>query len=263
MSRQSQTWLRLSPLRVTGLAAIVVAVGSLATWAVCPGCIDRSRINNGCEWTGDLGFPLDQGTSAHRAHLVADAHVAEELAIRFADVEHGRRHGIEHHGGLLDGGRVRNDCLSQMFGAIERSHGVTAAEVQVARAGRNATYDAAVAVLFLPMYALVSLVVTRRVGQRFPRDEPLARWVAVCLASVPVSLLGLQGFRLWGAVWEVIRVGNGHMTSIRAASRSAWVHHMDGQMFWGMLLFIAIALCWNCTIMPAHGRTPSPEGQVL
>jgi len=62
------------------------------------------------------------------------------------------------------------------------------------------------------------------------------------MASVAFSFLGLQCLRLWGAVWEVIRVGNGHMTSMRAASQSRWIHHVDGQLIGGILLFWLVAL---------------------
>ncbi|HEX6315734.1 MAG TPA: hypothetical protein VFZ73_12780, partial [Gemmatimonadaceae bacterium] len=71
-----------------------------------------------------------------------------------ADAEHGRRFGVEHHGGLLDGGRVRRECLSRMLHAIERHHGVTPEQVALARGQRNWVFDVAVSVLFLPLYGL-------------------------------------------------------------------------------------------------------------
>ena len=79
-------------LFVSGVVAL--AVMSAAVWATyqkCPGCIDRARANSNCEWTGDTAFALDPLNVAHRRHLVADAHLAEELAVRHADWEFGRR----------------------------------------------------------------------------------------------------------------------------------------------------------------------------
>jgi hypothetical protein len=246
---------RRTPLTLAWLSALVVtAAGSFATYTTCPGCIDRTRINGECEWARETSFRFDSRNEAHRTHLVADAHLAEELAIRYADREHGRRFGIEHHGGLLDDGRVRSECLSRLFQAIERHHRVTSALVATARAGRNPTFDVTVGLLFLPLYAVATIIVSRGVARRFPPDERPARWVAMGLASLAVSLLGLQAFRLWGAVWEVIRVGNGHMTSVRAASRSAWVHHVDGPVLWGMALFLVIAVCW----LRVDARAPEP-----
>jgi hypothetical protein len=221
---------------------VVMAGGAWATYVSCPGCIDRSRINSACEWTGDTAFPIDPRNAAHWEHLVSDAHIAEELAIRHADVEFGRRFGVEHHGGLIEGGRLRRECLSGMLHAIENNHGATSEQVQLARGQRNWTYDVAVSLLFLPLYVLAAVAASRRLSRRFSPDEQFARWVATGMVSVAASCLGLQCLRLWGAVWEVVRVGNGHMTSIRAASRTAWMHHVDGQLIGGILLFWIVAL---------------------
>jgi hypothetical protein len=234
----------MRPARAAWMLGLVVMAGAAgATYATCPGCIDRSRINSTCTWSGDTPFHLDSRNAAHRDHLVADAHLAEELAIRYADVEVGRRFGVEHHGGLLDGGHPRRECLSRMLQAIENDHGATSEQVQLARGGRNRSFDAAVALLFLPLYVLASIAASRRLARRFPPDERFARLVATGLVSVAVSFLGLQCLRLWGGVWETIRVGNGHMTSIRAASQTAWLHHVDNQLPGGVLLFWVVALC--------------------
>jgi hypothetical protein len=223
--------------------AAVVLAGATVTYVRCPGCIPRERINAGCEWTGDTRFALDLQNPAHRAHLVEDAQLAEELGIRYADLEHGRRTGIEHHGGLLDNGRVRNECLSRMFAAIEDHHGVTADQVRVARGRRSPAFDVAVAFLFVPFYSLVVAVVCRGLYRRFSPEDGHARWIASGLASVALAVLGAQCLRLWGAVWEVIRVGNGHMTSIRAASQTVWIkQHPGADIVAGVLLFWLIAL---------------------
>jgi hypothetical protein len=37
-------------------------------------------------------------------------------------------------------------------------------------------------------------------------------------------------------VWEVVRVGNGHMTSIRAATQDRWIHHyVEALMYAGFI----------------------------
>jgi hypothetical protein len=240
------------PAWLVGLVVMAGGVGT--TYVTCPGCIDRSRVNNACEWTGDVVFPIDPQNPAHRVHLVGDAQLAEELAIRYADAEHGRRFGVEHHGGLLEGGRVRNGCLSRMLRAIEVNHQVSAAAVQAARGGRNWIFDAAVSVLFVPLYVLGGIVAGRWVSRRFAADGRLVRWVATALMSVPIGFVGLQCLRLWAAVWEVVRVGNGHMTSIRAASQSRWMHHVDGQLLGAAVLFCLIAL-WCSRSLLSGGDT--------
>jgi hypothetical protein len=220
----------------------VATVGAAATYIECHGCIPRDRINDTCEWTETTRFPLDPGNPEHQAHLVEDAHLAEELGIRYADTEHGRRFGVEHHGGLLENGRVRADCLEKRFRAVETTHDVTPAQVQLARGGRNGTFDFAVALLFVPFYVLGATLASGWLSRRFAADERVAGLIATALVSIAVALAGQQVFRLWAAVWEVIRVGNGHMTSIRAASSSAWVKQYAGvDLLAGVVLFWIVA----------------------
>src|SRR5258706_9480862 len=94
----------------------------LAPWflllVAVPGGIDRSRVNANCEWTGDSSFPIDQQNTAHQQHLVADAQLAEELAIRYADAEHKRLFGYEGHGGLIDNGQLSVGCMATLVDVI-------------------------------------------------------------------------------------------------------------------------------------------------
>ena len=237
----------------------IASVGAVVTYVRCPGCIPRDRVNTACEWTSDTRFPFDSRNPVHQEHLIEDAQLAEELGVRYADAEHGRRFGVEHHGGLIDNGRFRRECLSRMFAAIENNHAVTAEQVRVARGYRNPTFDLAVVLMFLPFYALGATIVCRGISRRFSSTERSVRWVATLLASVVVSLLGLQCFRLWGAIWEVVRVGNGHMASIRAASQTRWVQVYAGADFIaGVVLFWVIALvCYRVMVEtePADGRS--------
>jgi hypothetical protein len=213
---------------------------------------------------GDSAFPIEPQHADHQKHLVGDAHLAEELAIRHADAEHGRRFGVEHHGGLLDGGRLRRECLSRMLHAIENNHGVTSEQVHRARAQRNPRFDLAASLLFLPLYLVVAIAANRWLSRRFSADERVARLVATGMVSVAVSFLGLQSLRLWLGVWEVVRVGNGHMTSIRAASQSRWMHHVDGQLLGGMLLFWLVALCCFRLRSAEHSNeAPRPHSALL
>jgi len=225
------------------LLLLALASSGVATYVRCPGCIPRDRVNKACEWTGDSRFPLESANSAHREHLIADAQLAEDLAIRYADAEFKRRFGSEAHGGLIDNGRFRGECLSRLFDAIENNHDVTPEQVRVARGQRNRAFDLAVGLLFVPFYSLGATIACRWLSRRFSSTERFVGFVATGLASVAVSLLGLQCLRLWGAVWEVVRVGNGHMTSIRAASSSRWNQQYVGADFiGGILLFWLIAL---------------------
>jgi hypothetical protein len=215
---------------------------------------------------GDTKFSLVAGNPAHQRHLIEDAQLAEELGIRYADAEFGRRFGVEHHGGLLDNGRVRGECLSRMFYAIENNHGVTSEQIRVARGQRNQEFDLAVALLFLPLYSLAATIACRSLYRRFSPNEPYVRLAATGLTSLAAAFLGMQCFRFWAAVWEVIRIGNGHMTSIRAASSSRWPQQYGGADFIGcILLFWVIALtCYR--IVSDHEHSPdvrAPRGILL
>lgn len=244
----------------------IASVGGVVTYVRCPGCIPRDRVNDNCEWTENARFPLDLQNTAHQDHLVEDAQLAEELGIRYADAEHGRRFGVAHHGGLLDNGRVRRDCLSQVFQAIQDAHDVTSDQVALARGVRNPTFDLAVVVLFLPLYALGATLACRWLGRRFSSNERYAGLIATGLASIAAALIGLQAFRLWGALWEVVRVGNGHMTSIRMASSSGWVHQFAGADFvGGVLLFwlVAFITAWSFAGDDRSSTLPGSHGILL
>ena len=49
---------------------------------------------------------------------------AEDLSGRYADVEHGRLTGFAGHGGLIDNGRVVQECLAFQSTTIQHTHDV-------------------------------------------------------------------------------------------------------------------------------------------
>lgn len=76
-------------------------------------------------------------------------------AVRYADAEHKRLFGYAGHGGQIGNGRLVNECMARLFSAIEHNHGVSSEQVRVARGERSGTFDAAVWLLFLPVYCVV------------------------------------------------------------------------------------------------------------
>ena len=98
--------------------------------------------------------------------------------------------------------------------------------------------------LFLPFYSLGATVSCRWLSRRFSADERYIRLIATSFASIAVTVLGIQCFRLFGAVWETVRVGNGHMTTMRATSYTRWSQQYVGADFLAaIVLFWLIALC--------------------
>lgn len=213
--------------RFVGRSLLVLLAASAGViWARdCPGCIDRARVNTRCEWTG-------------RGTLLADAQLAEELAIRYADAEFNRQYGSDGHGGLE--GRTRNTCMARLVTAIEQHHGVAAAQIAEARAQRDPIFDAAAALSFVPLYVFGAAIAGRLLDRRFATERPAVKSIAAVLMSVAGSFLGLQVGQLWLGVWETVRVRNGHISVFRAASRTVWTH----QHAW-MLFFAGIVVCWS------------------
>ena len=161
--------MRSFPPWLVFVAVMAVSVG--VNRAICLGCVDRHRGNRTCEWTGDTAFPVDVRNPAHWEHLVGDAQLAEELAIRYADTEFARRYGgAPGHGGLLDQGRVRNGCMNRLVPVIQQSHSVTAEQVERARAGRNPIRDAVVLLLFCPIYVVFARPASRLVENAVPAE---------------------------------------------------------------------------------------------
>ncbi len=226
------------------------------------GCIDRTRVNASCQWTGDTNFPIDLENAVHRQHLVDDAQLAEELAIRFADAEHKRLFGYEGHGGLIGRGRLRERCMATLVEAIERNHAVTAEQVLDARAQRDARFDAAVLLSFVVPYALGAAGVWRLVRRRFSSDTRSVRLAALIVTSCVVGAAALLMFPLWGAVWEFARVGNGHMSSFRAA-RAPWIRHVGELYAGGVVLFCAVAFMYDRMMPDPHVSSDVPSPDVI
>ena len=226
---------------------IAVAAGGAGIYAACPGCVDRHRVNSTCDWvaTGDRAFPIDPGDPSHRRHLVADAQLAEELAIRYADVENKRRYGLEAHGGLVDHGAVRNGCMAELVLAIERNHDVSAAQINEARAYRNPIYFGVTVLLFVPLYGAGSVVAGRFLQRRFSEDGLPVWTVATSLVSVAFSVIGLEGLHLWLSPWQVVRFGNGHVSTFRLSMYNYWTFSYVLSLlaaglavFWGIAIFV-------------------------
>ena len=230
------------------LLVVVIGFGVGVTRVICPGCVDRHRGNRACEWTADSSFPIETGNPVHREHLVADAQLAEELAIRYADTQYARRFGgAPGHGGLLEGGRVRDDCLNRLAVAIEQHHGVTAQQVEIARTGRNPIFDSVVLLLFLPIYVVFAGPACRLVENVIPAEARVGRLLAFGGASVVVSALGLLAFQLWSAVMEGMRVGNpdGHMSSYRLARQPYWTDRNVTLLFVGGMFLFWLVAAWS------------------
>ncbi len=211
------------------------------TWARCPGCLDRARQNDTCTSTGDTAFPIDLSNPAQQQHLVQDAQLAEDLAVRYADAEHQRRFGWPGHGGQIEHGRLLKECMARLVLTIEENHAVTAEQVQAARPQRTLAYDAGVWLSFLLLYLVGAAAACRWVARRFVASPSPVHAAFIGLASVAVSFLGVQVGTMWSMLAEIVRLQNGHHGAFRA-SRSPWAQHLDAMFVLGVVLFWFVAL---------------------
>jgi hypothetical protein len=192
-----------------------------------------------CEWPSEKPLVLDLGSSVAMRHLAADAQLAEELAIRFADSEHERLTGYRGHGGLIENGRVINQCMAKLFGAIASTHQVPIEHVLDSRTARSAVFDIAVVLTFAVFYAFLVWAVVPIVWHRFSRDERWPTLGALVFLSLVISATGLQLGELWSVSMEMARLGNDHLG--RRGLRIPWGQHRAVIFVGGVALFWLIA----------------------
>lgn len=226
------------------LLAVLTVGGVGATYLACPGCVNRNRANTACQWTGDSSFAIDARNPTQWRHLITDAQLAEELAVRYADAQHPHRYGFEAFAAHSENVRAQIICLAHLVPAIQTAHGVTANEVAVARGARSPAFDSLVVLLFLPLYGSAVTTVCRRFRNVLLADARYVRIVAQTLTAVPVSCLGLVSLYLWWTLMEGMRVGNpeGHMGT-RAAAENYWTpQYVAAVLVGGMVLFQLVAI---------------------
>jgi len=221
-----------------GIAVVLVAsIGVI-------GCIDRARVNERCEWSQEAADSLNLSDRQLERHLDRDVELATDLAVRYADAVGKQRFGSEGHGGLIDGGQLRDRCMATLLSAVATTHHVPPDRVAAVRTRgrRPIAWDVMVIVLFACLYAVVSWPVAGAISRRFPPDEGWAALVAPATASVGISLLAIGLFDLWALAFEIVRLGNDHLSGYRA-SWSPWSGHLTALYIGGIALFVAAAGC--------------------
>jgi hypothetical protein len=241
--------LRSSNPPILKFAPFIVLLVSLS------GCLRREGLNSDCVWPPDPPRALDLRSVSDRRHLVDDGQIAEELAIRYADAEHARRFLYSGHGGLIENGALRDRCMATLVAAIRQAHDVTDAEILDARSTRNAWFDLAVELSFAVLYFCGAAVMCALIRKRFAADGGVAAVVAILLASVATGFIGVQAGAMWGAVWEIVRVGNGHMSGYRAA-HNPWADRLSIIFLGAVVLFWVAGLAVH--LVHRHKRDALP-----
>jgi hypothetical protein len=201
------------------------------------GCVAHSRVNANCDWTNDSASRLNLGRSGDVRHLLNDATVAEDLAIRYADATRGHRSG--HFAGPDEYTSARERCLATLVNVAAVNHGVGVQQIRELRGRRSGAIDASVGLSFAVMYVLLSAVLAGGLYRRFPVDEPVAASTASLLVGIVLSICGVVALGLWAGMIEIARIGNAHL-SYRADSLP-WGHHTLALFIAGTFLFVGTA----------------------
>jgi hypothetical protein len=225
------------------------------TWlllAVCVGgCVDRDRLNTDCEWSHDKTTSLNLENASDQRHLNHDALIAEEIAIRYADVRRGHRSG--HFESLEAYSRTRDACLARLSKVIASYHGVTPVQVGNAVGNRDRRVDLAVTLAFVALYTLVAGRIVGWLFTRFPPDERWPALLAGLVLSVIASTAAVMLGELGSSIVDMIRVHNTHL-SYRAL-RNPWAQHRPDLWVGALLVFWLIACAVLVRSRPSY-RAP-------
>src|SRR5471032_3105072 len=168
---------------------VVLAVAWLFIAVSFGGCAGGRSRDPICEWADETASPLEPGNRAAGRHMNHDALVAEELAIRYADVRRGHRSG--QFKGNDEYRQTREACLAILSRAIADEHGMTAAQVRDAVGRRDERLDASVLLLVAALFGFVVNVVAQRIAVRFLPDEPWPALIGTAVSALFVSAAGV------------------------------------------------------------------------
>jgi hypothetical protein len=159
------------------------------------GCITRPGMNAECQWPAEPASTTDLANADAASHLVVDAELIAELTDRY------RFHPLEE----------QQACQARLTEAVARSHGVSVADVERARARISArSLDLAVNMPVALLFVYVVVLTMRAIQRRFV-GEPLPAAIAMVAASVVLAGLFVMVGEFWTSVLQMIRVGSMHV----------------------------------------------------
>jgi hypothetical protein len=215
--------------------AWLVAAG--AVW----GCGANARYAPDCSWASHDSRRLNLSVASDVRHLSDDAQMAEDVAIRHADLGQARALHSTNPGPYR---HRREACKAQLFATIASHHGVPVDAVTAAVARRRTWLDAIVMLGFAVIYLAVAQQVAQRLlGGALADSRVLAAAVSLAAAGA-FALVGLFAGEVWSAAIESIRVGNGHMSY--RVERIPWRQYPIPLFIAGVALFMLVAATtWN------------------
>jgi len=218
---------RISALFLTGLVAA--------------GCITRPGMNANCQWPPEPASVLDLTKAADLRHLIVDAELIVEL--------------VDRH--RFQGAEAQQACEAGLTGVVARSHGVSVAEIESARAripdkGLDLGVNVPVALLFLMVVVLTMRLIERRFA-----GEPAPMAVTLVIASVLVSGLFVMVGEFWTSILQMIRVGSMHVGG--RVHDLPWLRHERQVFTLAAIVFWTVALWrWLRSHRADQSQTASP-----
>lgn len=219
--------------------AVLVGAGLLT------GC--SNGLNTNCEWPQE---PASIHDKSDAAHLLRDVELAEELSIRFGD----RRWSP---GPTRQRGRDEQ-CLAPLFQHIAKLHSLPMQDLLSARErigdrGMNLAVNIPVGLVV----ALLAAFLIKRIDRRFSvLEERLAVAGATIMSALLIGGVTLAIGRVWEAVFETIRLGNGHL-SYRGL-RLPWTQQAIEFAAIATALFVVVSICYFLSRW-MHQRKMSPS----
>ncbi|HEX6214296.1 MAG TPA: hypothetical protein VFZ38_05725 [Vicinamibacterales bacterium] len=214
-------------------------------WAsLVAGCAANAPLAPECRWLPNHPrAAIDLRDRDELRHLSDDAQVAEDIAIRHADITGGTGSGRRD----VPLYRTRREtCKTSLFATIADQHGVSVENVASAVAQRRVWLDALVMIGFAMLYAALARQVAGRIFQGALGDSHALAASMTIVVAVVFAGIGLFAGDVWTGLIESIRLSNGHVSY--RADRVPWRQYPVPIFFAGVVVFLAAAISkWKQT----------------
>ena len=207
-------------------------------------CATNAPFAAECRWLPDHSrAALDLRDRGERRHLSDDAQVAEDIAIRHADITGGTdsaRRDVPLY-------RMRREaCKASLFATIADQHGLSVENVASAVAQRRVWLDALVMIAFAIPYAALARHAAGRIFQSAIGDSRVLASAMTVVVAVVFAAIGLFAGEVWTGLIESIRLGNGHVSY--RVDRVPWRQYPLPIFVAGVVVFLVAAISqWKRT----------------
>ena len=217
---------------------LVVRIMAVLSACLATACAANAQFAPECRWLPNHPrATLDLRDRGDRRHLSDDAQVAEDIAIRHADIRGGT--GPARRDVPLYRTR-RETCKASLFATIADQHGVSVDSVASAVVHRRVWLDALVMIAFAILYAALARHAAGRIFQSAIGDSRALASAMTVVGAVVFAAIGLFAGEVWTGLIESIRLGNGHVSY--RVDRVPWRQYPVPIFIAGVLVFVVTAI---------------------